>query len=134
MPMDRSLYPPDWEEISRRAREEAGNRCEWCGVKNGTFGFRVGGTFTAAAGPHEFTEGVKKRCRDLPTRPRCFRIVLTTMHVDHNPSNNERSNLVAACQRCHLNHDRVQHQANAAVTRARKRGEALATSGQLSLI
>jgi 5-methylcytosine-specific restriction endonuclease McrA len=32
--MKRSLYPPDWEEISRRVREEAGQRCEWCDRPN----------------------------------------------------------------------------------------------------
>lgn len=34
------------------------------------------------------------------------RIVLTVMHLDHNPTNCDRSNLKAACQKCHFEHDR----------------------------
>ena len=30
MPVDRLRYPADWEAISRRIRERAGGRCEWC--------------------------------------------------------------------------------------------------------
>ena len=34
MPMNRSLYPPDWPQISRAIRERAGDKCEWCGRPN----------------------------------------------------------------------------------------------------
>lgn len=37
------------------------------------------------------------------------KIVLTTAHLDRNPANNDRSNLAALCQRCHLRHDIRQH-------------------------
>lgn len=33
--MDRTKYPKDWPEISRQIREQAGNRCEFCGAPNG---------------------------------------------------------------------------------------------------
>lgn len=36
MPMQRDLYPADWEELSRRIRfERAGGACEWCGAVHG---------------------------------------------------------------------------------------------------
>ena len=95
MPMRRHLYPADWEAISLRVRQEAGNRCVWCGAVN--------------ALPHPVTGS---------------RVVLTVAHLDHNPANCADDNLRALCQRCHLNYDRPHHRHNAAETRRRKRREA----------
>lgn len=67
--MDRSKYPPDWEEIARAVKDEAGWKCEWCGQ------------------PHDTSSG---------------RTILTVHHLDRNPANCERSNLVALCAVCHL--------------------------------
>lgn len=132
--MDRSKYPDDWEAISREVRDAAGNRCQECGVQNGLYGYRVGKTFVAVAGPGEITEAVKHECRNLPTRPRCFRIVLTVAHLDHDTQNSDRANLRAWCQRCHLRYDQDHHIANAAQTRAATQREASAAAGQLELI
>ena len=44
-------------------------------------------------------------------------VVLTVAHLDHDPANNERSNLRAMCQRCHLAYD---HEHHAATRRRRK--------------
>jgi hypothetical protein len=46
---------------------------------------------------------------DLQAQIRTTRVVLATTHRDHNPTNNKRRNLVAFCQRCHLQHDRAEH-------------------------
>ena len=54
---------------------------------------------------------------------RAIVIVLTVAHLDHNPANNDPSNLAALCQRCHLRHDAAQHAASARHTRDRKRGQ-----------
>lgn len=90
MPMDRSKYPKDWPEISKRIRFiRAGNCCEWCGVWN-----------------HSFREGTW--------------IVLTVAHLgvdkpDGTPGDKadtmdcREENLAALCQRCHLNFDRDDH-------------------------
>lgn len=93
-PMRRDLYPPNWEAISRRVRADAGNRCQFCGVRNGSI--RITGS-------------------------KATRIVLTVAHLDHDPRNNDDRNLRALCQRCHLRHDARLHAANAARTRAAKR-------------
>lgn len=97
-PMDRSKYPPDWEAISKRVRfGRAGGRCEGspaypdCRAQHGL--------------PHP-TTGSK--------------VVLTTAHLDHDPSNNDLANLRAMCQMCHLNHDAKQHAESARETRRRK--------------
>ena len=38
------------------------------------------------------------------------RVVLAAAHRDHDTSNNARGNLAAFCQRCHMIHDRPEHQ------------------------
>jgi hypothetical protein len=43
-------------------------------------------------------------------------VVLTTMHLDQNPMNCEESNLLAACQKCHLLHDQPHHLEKALAT------------------
>ena len=90
--MDRSLYPPDWEQISNRIRfQRAGGVCEQCGAVHGQ--------------PHPVTGS---------------RVVLTTAHLDHNPANCTDDNLKALCQRCHLRYDAQMHALHAALTRRQK--------------
>ena len=107
MPMNRSLYPPDWEEISNRIRfERAGGTCEEC----------------------ERTPGV--RAVHGKAHPQTgSRVVLTTAHLDHNPANCTDNNLKALCQRCHLRYDSHLHHLHAAITRRQKR----IAAGQLVL-
>lgn len=85
-------YPPDWADISRGRREQAGWECEWCGAAQGQ--------------PHPDTGS---------------RVVLTVAHLDHNPENCAAENLRALCQRCHLRYDQALHQRNAAATRRARR-------------
>jgi len=47
--------------------------------------------------------------RGLPWRPRTVQCILTVAHLDHNPRDNQDSNLKALCQWCHLNYDRLHH-------------------------
>ena len=92
MPMQRDLYPADWEEISRRIRfERAGGCCEWCGAVHGAIHPETGS-----------------------------RVILTVAHLDHDPANCDDDNLVALCQRCHLGYDAEEHALHAAETRRRK--------------
>lgn len=88
MPIDAqwaSLYPEDWDQISLKVREEAGQRCEWCGLANGSEVEREGGKLT--------------------------KIVLTVAHMDHDPRHCERANLKALCQKCHITYDKDPAQA-----------------------
>lgn len=87
------LYPANWKEISKRIRERAGNKCEFCGAVNGE--------------PHPVTGS---------------KVVLTVAHLDHNPQNNDEGNLRALCQRCHLTYDAKHHAKNASRTRDEKNG------------
>ncbi len=92
MPMNRKLYPRNWPKISASIRfGRAQGRCEWCEVKDGD--------------PHPVTGSV---------------VVLTVAHLgvawpDGRPGDKtdkhdvRPENLVALCQRCHLNFDRADH-------------------------
>lgn len=106
MPIDYTLYPPDWRtSIRPRILERAGNACEGspryphCRAANGQ--------------PHPVTGST---------------VVLTIAHLDHDVSNNSDDNLAALCQRCHLTHDAQQHAHSRARSLARQQG-----SRQLSL-
>ena len=82
MPMQRELYPDNWEDIALAVKEDADWKCECCG----------------------------KQCR-RPGEPfDTHRRTLTVSHQDHNPSNCERSNLKALCAPCHLRYDSQHHQ------------------------
>lgn len=75
-PENKALYPGDWKEIVARINKRAGNRCEICGAENYS--------------RHPITRSW---------------VVLTTMHLDHNPQNCADENLKAACQKCHNSYD-----------------------------
>lgn len=120
---DKKKYPPDWNEISLRIRERANNKCEWCGVENGVIGARdKRGAWHNENDIHNMNSGVGESL--FGQFPNMIKIVLTVMHLDHDTSNNEDSNLKAACQKCHLSYDAKYHAKNAAKTRERKRREA----------
>ena len=61
-------YPPDWPEIAKQVKDEAGWKCKRC------------------YHPHDPEAGY----------------ILTVHHLDMNPANNAWWNLLACCQRCHL--------------------------------
>lgn len=86
MPMNRNLYPKNWEEISLQIRRRSWGRCECPRCYH-----------------HEFS-----RCFEingLPARSFKGKVVLTVMHLNHDPSDNREENLRAACQRCHNRYD-----------------------------
>lgn len=91
---NKGLYPENWGEIRHKVLGRSDNCCEICGVRNGAVGYRNGrGDFIQES---EIT-GV-----DVGKR---VTIVLTVMHLDHNPSNCDLDNLRAACQKCHNSYD-----------------------------
>ena len=81
MPINYSKYCRDWKVRSRFVRfYRAKNRCEKCGAENYK--------------PHPITGS---------------KVILTTAHLDHDITNNNLSNLMAMCQRCHLKYDSAHH-------------------------
>jgi len=53
--------------------------------------------------------------------PRDRRTVLTVHHIDHDPQNNDPSNLIALCSVCHLKMDAQWHARNRKINHAAKR-------------
>jgi len=104
MPMDRKLYPRNWQKISQRIRfGRAKGRCEWCGATHGK--------------AHPVTGS---------------KVVLTVAHLgvalpDGTPvdKRNKRDvrgeNLAALCQSCHLDFDRLDNIAAARQNREQRR-------------
>lgn len=90
LPENRSRYPKDWPEISKRIR------------------------FQRAQGQCEFIiEG--KRCPAIHGRPHPetgAKVILTVAHLDHTPEHCDDENLLAGCQRCHNRYDRKQRDLN----------------------
>ena len=102
MAFDAKTYPPDW--LARRrfiVDYRARGRCEWCGAVNYE--------------PHPDTGS---------------QVVLTIAHVwDKRHMSAGLLNLAALCQRCHLRHDRADHN----LKRLRNRIVRLLQAGQLPL-
>ena len=112
---EKARYPKDWKQISLRIRERSQGRCECvdeCGL-------------------HPWG-----RCVEKQGRKAFFakgKIVLTVMHLNHQPEDCRDENLKAACQRCHLRYDREHHMQSAKETRRRKEYQMWVESGAMAL-
>lgn len=131
MPCDyKKDYSPDWKTIRADILNRAAGKCEFCGLRNYTFGAR-----DQAGGFYEREEilsmNFEQRFQAFGESWKFIRIILTVAHLDHDTANNDSMNLKALCQRCHLKYDQEHHKANAAATRAARRTELAAQNGQL---
>jgi len=96
LPMNKALYPRKWNQIATRVKNEANWTCENCGREC----YRPG-----------------EPCPD-----RAY--VLTVHHLDGNPSNCHRSNLVAVCPACHNAMDAPMRTRHRAQTRRARQEDA----------
>lgn len=123
-PENRHRYPVNWQEIRARVKERSGDKCEWCGVKNGAIGYReYDGKFVMLSdGTDDLDFSVDNAVED---GFKVITIVLTVAHVhDHNPENCADDNLAHLCQRCHNKHDAPMRQAHARATKRAARAMA----------
>ena len=111
-----SLYPIDWRELSASIRfRRAKGLCETCRRPHGRVVLHLGDGRWWDDEAHRWRDGCGKTVRRLAPphslieRTRTTRVVLATAHRDHDPQNNEASNLAALCQRCHILHDKAEH-------------------------
>lgn len=101
MPMDRSKYPPNWDEIATSVKDAAGWRCEICG----------------------------KQCRRPGDPFDTHKRTLTVAHINHVEGDCRPENLSAACAPCHLKYDHIRRRMQRAALKRIKRvtGEVLFT-------
>ena len=81
MPMDRSLYPANWDEIALYVKEKADWKCQVCG----------------------------KQCRRPGEKFDTHKRTLTVAHLNHIPMDCRDENLKAMCAVCHLKYDAKHH-------------------------
>jgi hypothetical protein len=104
MPIDYKKYHPDWRtKIVPAIKQRAGNKCEWCGVKNHSQIQRL---------KTDLSQFRYRTGHECETWRKSIRVILTIAHLDHDIKNNDPSNLKALCQRCHLNYDKHYHSQN----------------------
>jgi hypothetical protein len=113
MPMQRDLYPDDWEAIAHMVKSEANWCCEDCGKSCRRAGENL----------VQFCERLNRPWYDILEHPQKW--TLTVAHLDHQPQNCDRSNLKALCAPCHCRYDLSQM--------ALKRRLKLEREGQLTL-
>ncbi len=117
MPCNYKLYPTNWfTDIRPQILERAGHKCEKCGLPNYAEGWRgTDGAFYSITqiinalekNGYDYFEHELKHLIDKEglTKKNPTVIVLTIAHLDYNVANNDYSNLMALCQRCHNIHD-----------------------------
>lgn len=133
MPMNRSLYPKNWDEMARSVKDSSQWRCQECD--------------RPCRMPDESLMNFFPRLlRDKPDNSRALyktddklsnisefkpgRFVLTVAHLNHDPSDNSPGNLRALCSVCHLRHDAAHH----ARSRKSNRFKRLEKNGQLTFL
>jgi 5-methylcytosine-specific restriction endonuclease McrA len=79
--MNRDLYPLNWEAIALAIKNAANWQCQACGKQ--------------CLRPEQVAAAHKADVRAWA----CY--TLTVHHLDHNPGNNARHNLIALCAPCH---------------------------------
>lgn len=122
MPCDPGNYPPNWRtEIRPAIMARARNKCERCCVEHCSIILAKSRHLLVEPLPYKEARA-RVDCYHEPDE-RAIVVVLTIAHLDHDTRNNDEKNLAALCQKCHLLHDKHQHAANAARTRAAKTGQ-----------
>jgi hypothetical protein len=115
-PEHRFFYPIDWPQLSIAIRfGRARGCCEGCGRPHGRMVYHLGDGRWWDADVGRWRDGWGRRIRiaagtDILAQARRTRVILAAAHRDHDTSNNADANLAAFCQRCHMVHDRLEHQ------------------------
>jgi hypothetical protein len=112
----RWLYPLDWPQLSALIRfERAKACCEECARPHGQLVLHLGDGRWWDAQASLWRNGRGRALWNLPppeqwTTLQTTRVFLACAHLNHDPADNRSRNLKAFCQRCHMLHDRPEHQ------------------------
>lgn len=130
MPMDRSKYPDNWDEIADAVKDRADWKCQECGAPHNIMIVRS-------------SDGKWRRydAADEAAQVKGIRVIITVHHIgvdkdDGTPGDPgdkmdcRDDNLIALCQRCHLLADMDHHIAN----RRRNQRERQVKAGQMRLL
>jgi hypothetical protein len=100
MPMNRSLYPDNWDEIATAIKDAASWRCQDCDRCCRRPGESLDEFCTRIIGVDE--PAILRRL-EIQAHPQRF--TLTVAHLDHRPENCHPDNLRALCSGCHCRYD-----------------------------
>ena len=100
MPMQKSLYPSDWDAIAHMVKVESDWRCEQCGKECRQPDEDLIDFIIRTSG-RTHSKAVYERLR----HPKKWE--LGVAHLDHNPAKCHRSNLKALCAPCHCRMDLI---------------------------
>ena len=111
-PALRWYYPIDWPQLSHWVRFiRARGHCEQCCRPHGNMILCVPDGCWRDPKSGIWRDGHGKATTFPNQVAHYTNVALAAAHLDHDPSNNRRSNLRALCQRCHMRHDRPHHAA-----------------------
>nr|WP_290226365.1 HNH endonuclease [Trichocoleus desertorum] len=110
MPMNRKLYPKNWDAIALAIKTEVNWTCENCdrpcrrpGETDGDLQDRIYNEHAQWWDDLWETEDDEEFGEIEHIKP--VRFTLTVAHLDHQPENCDRSNLRAWCSVCHCRYD-----------------------------
>ncbi|NEZ56498.1 HNH endonuclease [Adonisia turfae] len=107
MPMDRRLYPDNWNEIAQKIKNEAGWTCTNCGRPCRKPGESEHELFDRlpSAWLNDWYETVDSEEFGDVEIEKPGRFILTVAHLNHRPEDCDLSNLKALCAPCHCRYD-----------------------------
>jgi hypothetical protein len=98
MPMEAERYPKNWKAFSRAIKDQVNWICQQCGQQCRKEREPISNFANRVAIPSS------EAWQEVMNYPQRF--CLNVGHLDQNPRNNQRENLLVFCQPCHLNYDR----------------------------
>jgi hypothetical protein len=98
---NRTDYPDNWyDEIRPKILLRDKKQCQKCGVVH-----RNSYVWGKDGKRHRINKSEIKEEKEAGNK--AYQIFLQIAHLDHNTKNNDESNLLSLCVKCHLNNDRA---------------------------
>lgn len=126
MPMNRSLYPANWNQIALQIKEAANWTCQECGRPCRRPGQEWMEFVMRLGVLSPWYEQTCSESKDGQITEHPQRFTLTVAHLNHTPSDCSPENLKALCAPCHCRYD--------APMKAARRKAGKERQGQLSLL